>query len=58
MYVSTPFGVFICVDEVYCACPMMLMRFNTLADFVILDIKKFDIIFRTSWLSSYYVVLS
>lgn len=46
-----------CVDLVYRACSVMFMGYKTLADFIILDIKEFDIILGITWLSPDYSIL-
>lgn len=51
-------GVYVCVDQVYRACPMMFMGFRTLTNLVILDIEEFDNILRMSQLSPYHVILN
>ncbi|WMV25936.1 hypothetical protein MTR67_019321 [Solanum verrucosum] len=52
------FGESVIVTQVYRACLVLVMGFQTWADFVILDITNFDIILGMTWLSPYYVMLN
>lgn len=44
IYVSTPVGVSICIDQVYYMCLVIFIGFNTLVYLLILNMKEFDII--------------
>lgn len=43
MYVCTIVGAFVCVVQVYHVFSMIFMRFKTLEDLLILDMKEFDV---------------
>ena len=56
--VTTLDGELIIVTHFYYAFPILFMGFQTLVDFVILDMAEFDIILGMTWLSPHYVVLN
>lgn len=58
IYTSKLVGVSVCVHQVYYACSVMFMGFNTFEKLIILDMKDFYIILGMSWFSPYRVVLN
>ncbi|WMV46853.1 hypothetical protein MTR67_040238 [Solanum verrucosum] len=58
IHVSTPIGDFVVVTQVYHACSVLIVDFQTWADLVILDMTDFVVILGITWLSPYYVVFN
>lgn len=58
IHVSIQDGESFIVSNVYCACPILFMGFQTWGDQVILDMDDFDIILGITWLTPYNDVLS
>ncbi|XP_070005133.1 uncharacterized protein [Nicotiana sylvestris] len=57
IYVSTPMGYSVVVDQIYQSCMVTFCGFETSADLLLLDMIDFEIILGMDWLSPYHAVL-
>ncbi|XP_070058057.1 uncharacterized protein [Nicotiana tomentosiformis] len=57
VYVSTPVGDYVVVDQIYRSCIVTFCGYETREDFLLLDITDFEIILGLNYLSPYHAIL-
>ncbi|XP_070042934.1 uncharacterized protein [Nicotiana tomentosiformis] len=57
IYVSTPVGDSVVVDQIYQSCIVIFYGYETRADLLLLDMTDFEIILGMDWLSPYHAIL-
>lgn len=55
VYVSTPFGDSIIVDQIYCSCMVTINGYDTLVDLFLLDMADLEVM---SWIDHLRIMLS
>ncbi|XP_070041637.1 uncharacterized protein [Nicotiana tomentosiformis] len=58
IYVSTPVGDSVVVDQIYWPCVVIFCGYETRADLLLLDMTDFEIILGMDWISPYHAVLN
>ncbi|XP_070040718.1 uncharacterized protein [Nicotiana tomentosiformis] len=58
VYVSTPIGDSVVVNQIYWSCVVTFYGYETRADLLLLDMTDFEIILGMDWLSPYHAVLN
>ncbi|XP_070040552.1 uncharacterized protein [Nicotiana tomentosiformis] len=57
VYVSTPVGDSVVVDQIYRSCVITFCGYETRADLLFLDMTDFEVILGMDWLSPYHAIL-
>ncbi|XP_070003385.1 uncharacterized protein [Nicotiana sylvestris] len=57
VYVSTPVGDSVIVDQIYWSCIMTFCGYETRAGLLLLDMTDFEVILGIDWLSPYHAIL-
>ena len=50
--IKTPNGRMVIVNEMLRRCPLYINNFETLADLIIMDMQKYDVILGMTWMSA------
>ncbi|XP_070035916.1 uncharacterized protein [Nicotiana tomentosiformis] len=57
LFVSTPMGDSVIVDQIYRSCVVTFCGYETREDLLLLDMTDFEVILGMDWLSPYYAIL-
>ncbi|XP_070005190.1 uncharacterized protein [Nicotiana sylvestris] len=57
VYVSTPMGDFVVVDQIYQSCAVTFCGYKTRANLLLLDMIDFEVILGMDWLAPYHAIL-